>query len=86
MRYTEVLLIHAEAALQLGRPANATTDLTAVRTRAGLAAAAPTLANIWRERRVELATEHDAFLTSCAKKACCLAPSCQPSPATVKPL
>jgi tetratricopeptide (TPR) repeat protein len=61
MRYAEVLLIHAEAAAQLGRTADAATDLTTVRTRAGLATAAPTLANIWRERRVELAMEHDRF-------------------------
>ncbi|MVN78637.1 RagB/SusD family nutrient uptake outer membrane protein [Hymenobacter sp. HMF4947] len=61
MRYAEVLLINAEAAVQLGNTAAATTDLTLVRARAGLAAAAPTLANIWRERRVELAMEHDRF-------------------------
>ncbi len=61
MRYAEVLLIHAEAALQLGKTGDATTDLTAVRTRAGLRAATPTLATIWHERRVELALEHDRF-------------------------
>jgi hypothetical protein len=61
MRYAEVLLMHAEAALQLGKTGDATTDLTTVRTRAELAATTPTLANIWRERRVELAMEHDRF-------------------------
>jgi tetratricopeptide (TPR) repeat protein len=61
MRYAEVLLIHAEAAQQLGKTADATADLTAVRTRAGLGATPPTLANIWHERRVELAMEHDRF-------------------------
>ncbi len=61
MRYAEVLLIHAEAAVQLGKAGDATTDLNLVRGRAGLAATAPTLANVWRERRVELAMEHDRF-------------------------
>ncbi|WP_223648809.1 RagB/SusD family nutrient uptake outer membrane protein [Hymenobacter psoromatis] len=61
MRYAEVLLIHAEAAAQLGQASAATTDLTAVRARAGLAPTPPTLANIWHERRVELALEHDRF-------------------------
>ncbi|HEX8327213.1 MAG TPA: RagB/SusD family nutrient uptake outer membrane protein [Hymenobacter sp.] len=61
LRYGEVLLIHAEAALQTGNAAAALTDLTAVRTRAGLAARPATLENIWAERRVELALEHDRF-------------------------
>ncbi|HEX8505578.1 MAG TPA: RagB/SusD family nutrient uptake outer membrane protein [Hymenobacter sp.] len=61
LRYGEVLLIHAEAALQTGNAGAALTDLTAVRTRAGLAAKPATLENIWQERRVELALEHDRF-------------------------
>ncbi|MBF9237219.1 RagB/SusD family nutrient uptake outer membrane protein [Hymenobacter sp. BT683] len=61
LRYAEVLLINAEAALQLGNTAAATTSLNAVRTRAGLGAKPATLANIWQERRVELALEHDRF-------------------------
>ena len=61
MHYAEVLLMHAESAFQLGKTGDATPDLTTVRTRAGLAATTPTLANIWRERRVELAMEHDRF-------------------------
>ncbi|MGI4871996.1 MAG: RagB/SusD family nutrient uptake outer membrane protein [Janthinobacterium lividum] len=61
LRYAEVLLINAEAAAQLGNTAAATTDLNAVRTRAGLATTTPTVANIWKERRVELALEHDRF-------------------------
>lgn len=61
MRYAEVLLIHAEAAVQLGKAGDATTDLNLVRSRAGLTPTAPTLANIWHERRVELAMEHDRF-------------------------
>ncbi|MCC3154371.1 RagB/SusD family nutrient uptake outer membrane protein [Hymenobacter sp. BT770] len=61
LRYAEILLINAEAAVQIGNTAAATTDLTAVRARAGLGPKAATLANIWQERRVELALEHDRF-------------------------
>ncbi|GAC1368282.1 MAG: RagB/SusD family nutrient uptake outer membrane protein [Hymenobacter sp.] len=61
LRYAEILLIHAEAAVQLGNAAAATTDLNMVRSRAGLGAKPATLANIWQERRVELALEHDRF-------------------------
>jgi len=63
LRYAEVLLIHAEAAAQLGNAAAAQTDLNAVRVRAGLTAGSrtATVANIWLERRVELALEHDRF-------------------------
>ncbi len=62
MRYAEVLLINAEAAFQLGNTAAATTALNRVRVRAGLAPRTSlTLAQIWQERRVELALEHDRF-------------------------
>ena len=61
LRYAEVLLIRAEAAAQLGNAAVATTDLTAVRARAGLPPTTATVANIWKERRVELALEHDRY-------------------------
>ncbi|NVO84064.1 RagB/SusD family nutrient uptake outer membrane protein [Hymenobacter terrestris] len=62
MRYGEVLLLNAEAAFQLGRTAEATTVLNRLRTRAGLPARTGlTLQQIWQERRVELALEHDRF-------------------------
>ena len=61
MRYAEVLLINAEAAIQTGHTGDAQTDLNLVRTRAGLPAAAATTANVWKERRVELAMEQDRF-------------------------
>ena len=61
LRYAEILLINAEAALQTGNAAAAATNLNAVRTRAGLGPKAATLVNIWQERRVELALEHDRF-------------------------
>jgi hypothetical protein len=59
IRYAEVLLINAEAATHVG--GDALTPLTKVRARAGLAPAPATVANIWRERRVELAMEADRF-------------------------
>ena len=61
LRYAEVLLINAEAAAQLGNAGAATTALTAVRARAGLTPKPATVANIWQERRVELAMEHDRY-------------------------
>ena len=61
IRYADVLLINAEAAVQLGKTGDATTDLNLVRARAGLAPVAPTLLSIWKERRVEMAEEHDRF-------------------------
>ncbi len=61
MRYAEVLLMNAEAAANLGNTATATTGLNLVRARAGLAASTGTIANIWKERRVELAMEQDRF-------------------------
>lgn len=66
LRYAEVLLINAEAANELTQTAKAITDINLVRARAGLtattAATQPDLRNaIWKERRVELAMEHDRF-------------------------
>ncbi len=64
LRFAEVLLMNAEAANELGQPANALISLNKVRVRAGLAALT-TLPQtelrmkIWNERRVELAFEHD---------------------------
>ena len=60
LRYAEVLLMNAEAALETGR--DAASPLNTVRNRAGLGNA-PTVdkAAIWRERRHELAFEHDRF-------------------------
>ena len=62
MRLGEVLLIHAEAALATGKPAEALVDINRLRTRVSLPAhTAIDLAKIWHERRVELAMEHDRF-------------------------
>ncbi|NRF41595.1 RagB/SusD family nutrient uptake outer membrane protein [Pedobacter foliorum] len=59
MRYAEVLLINAEAAANAG--GDAQTPLNEVRERAGLTPVPATIANIWKERRVELAMEQDRF-------------------------
>ena len=66
LRYSEVLLMKAEALNELNDLAGAKTELNKVRNRAGLA---NTTANtkddlrtaIWKERRVELAFEHDRW-------------------------
>ncbi|MDN3583627.1 RagB/SusD family nutrient uptake outer membrane protein [Mucilaginibacter flavus] len=61
LRYADILLINAEAAVQIGKVGDAQNDLTLVRTRAGLTSTAATLHSIWHERRMELAEEHDRF-------------------------
>ncbi|PWK27077.1 putative outer membrane starch-binding protein [Arcicella aurantiaca] len=66
LRYAEVLLMNAEAANELGQTGVAQTQLNKIRTRAGLtnttASSMTDLRNaIWKERRVELALEHDRF-------------------------
>jgi len=61
MRYAEVLLIYAEASAMLGNAGEATAKLNLVRGRANLAGSTGTIANIWFERRVELAMEQDRF-------------------------
>ena len=61
MRYAEVLLIYAEAAANLGNTAEATAKLNMVRSRANLGPSTGAVANIWNERRYELAMEQDRF-------------------------
>ena len=60
LRYAEVLLMNAEAALEVG--GDAATPLNMVRNRAGLPDA-PVVDKmaVWKERRVELAFEHDRY-------------------------
>ncbi|MEO6231029.1 MAG: RagB/SusD family nutrient uptake outer membrane protein [Ferruginibacter sp.] len=60
MRFAEVLLINAEAALHAG--GDAQTPLNRIRIRASLATVTATEDNIWKERRLELAMEGDRFL------------------------
>ncbi|RPD41094.1 RagB/SusD family nutrient uptake outer membrane protein [Chitinophaga barathri] len=66
LRYGELLLQYAEAANELGNTGEALAKLNIVRKRAGLPNAvsggqADLRLKIWRERRVELAMEHDRF-------------------------
>jgi hypothetical protein len=57
----KVLLINAEAGIQIGNTGDAFTDLSLVRQRAGLLPVPATLDAVWQERRVELAMEQDRF-------------------------
>jgi hypothetical protein len=60
LRYAEVLLMNAEACIEVG--GDAATPLNRVRNRAGLGNA-PVVDKmaVWKERRVELAFEHDRY-------------------------
>lgn len=60
IRYAEVVLIYAEAAARLSN-ADATTKLNELRAKRNLGPTTGTIDNIWKERRVELAMEHDRF-------------------------
>lgn len=60
LRFSEILLINAEAALHAG--GDAATPLNRVRARVNLPPITnPTLQDIWNERRLELAGEQDRF-------------------------
>lgn len=66
LRYADVLLMHAEAANELGQSSMALNFVNQIRSRAGLGniqdASGPALQQaIWKERRFELAMEHDRF-------------------------
>jgi len=62
MRYAEILLMNAEAAVKLGNMGAALSSLNKVRNRAGLKSlTAVTIDDVWKERRVELAMEQDRF-------------------------
>ncbi|KAF2508728.1 RagB/SusD family nutrient uptake outer membrane protein [Flavobacterium zhairuonense] len=66
LRYAEVLLMKAEASNELGQTSAAIPLLNQIRNRAGLGnTAASSQADvrtaIWKERRVEMAFEHDRF-------------------------
>jgi starch-binding outer membrane protein, SusD/RagB family len=64
LRYADVLLMNAEAALQpeVNMPSVAAADIAPIRQRAQLSPkASVTLDDVWQERHVELAMEHDRF-------------------------
>lgn len=62
LRLGDILLIHAEAAFALNNSAAALVDVNRLRARGGLPALSTiTRLDIWHERRIELAMEHDRF-------------------------
>lgn len=62
LRYAEILLIQAEAMIRLGNAGGAAGPLNQVRSRAGLGDInSPSLEDVFRERRLELAMEGDRF-------------------------
>jgi hypothetical protein len=66
LRYAEVILMKAEALNELNQTSEAIVLLNQIRTRAGLAnttfsSQADIKIAIWKERRVEMAFEHDRF-------------------------
>jgi len=64
LRYADILLMNAEAALQpeVGQSAAAVADIAPLRSRAQLPPKnALTIDDVWQERHVELAMEHDRF-------------------------
>ncbi|MTH14516.1 RagB/SusD family nutrient uptake outer membrane protein [Flavobacterium sp. LC2016-01] len=66
LRYAEVLLMKAEASNELGQTSAAIPLLNQIRNRAGLgntsaSSQADIRTAIWKERRVEMAFEHDRF-------------------------
>lgn len=62
IRYSEVLLINAEAKIRSGNAAGGATSMNQVRSRVGLPGIAnPTVDDVINERRLELAMEGDRF-------------------------
>ncbi|MFT3795902.1 RagB/SusD family nutrient uptake outer membrane protein [Flavobacterium sp.] len=62
LKYSDLLLIRAEAAFHIGNTGEALDRINEIRNRAGLAdAGAVTLQSIWKERRLEMAMEHDRW-------------------------
>jgi hypothetical protein len=62
LKYSDILLIRAEAAMRLGNSGEALSRVNEIRTRAGLGnALVVTLQSIWNERRWEMAMEHDRW-------------------------
>lgn len=62
LKYSDVLLIRAESGFHIGQTGEATDRINEIRERAGLAdLGSVTLASIYKERRLEMAMEHDRW-------------------------
>jgi len=62
LKYSDILLIRAEAAFHIGNTSEAEDRINEIRHRAGLGdVPALTLQSIWKERRLEMAMEHDRW-------------------------
>lgn len=62
LKYSDVLLIRAEAAMHIGNTGEAAMQINAIRNRVGLPdALGLTLQSVWNERRWEMAMEHDRW-------------------------
>lgn len=62
LKYSDILLIRAETAFKLGKIEEALNRINEIRKRAGLANATEvSLESIWKERRLEMAMEHDRW-------------------------
>ncbi len=62
LRYADVLLMNAEAILNGGGAGDASAPVNQIRTRAGLTPkAGVTINDVWQERHIEFAMEHDRF-------------------------
>ena len=62
LKYSDILLIRAESGFHVGMTSDAVDRITAIRQRAGLSAVTSvTLTSILKERRAEMAMEHDRW-------------------------
>lgn len=62
LKYSDLLLIRAESGFHIGMTSEAVDRINDIRLRAGLAAiTSVTLESIWKERRAEMAMEHDRW-------------------------
>jgi hypothetical protein len=62
LKYSDILLIRAEAASELGMVGEATDRVNEIRVRAGLAElTSVTITDVYKERRLEMAMEHDRW-------------------------